>query len=454
MKKLFFLFLLTSSAAFSQDTLQPKPPLDVITDYACFRESTAARLEIYYALSSDQLTLTPTDSTTGGPGKYLGYVLAYLDLFTADGRPVDSLSKTTAFRVARMDTTNELSEILDFLATPGNYRAYLSVWDMKSGKMGQDTIEITVPDFTDGGLGFSTPQLARLITDKKHQPGASLYKKGGRLIVPNPPATYSLDDPRLYFYAELYGLAPARSELKNFDLEYSILNESGDTLKSSGFHKHPKEEPAALSGSVDLAMLPPGPYSLVLSARDPATGQTASSSKPFLLFPPSIRPPVAEEELAWFPKVTHFLLTNQEKAIYRSSNRTGQLNFINEWWQKRDPTPQTPENEYKFEAYRRLIKMVERFSRSAGAQDGWQTDRGRVLMLYGEPNNIEQSPASPDNLPWQKWEYTRLAAGRQGLFVFVDLRGLGNYELVHSTVSGEKQNPQWENMLSQNLLRR
>ncbi|HXF49169.1 MAG TPA: GWxTD domain-containing protein [Verrucomicrobiae bacterium] len=452
MKKLLFC-LLFPSALWAQDTLKQNSPLSVVTDYACFREGDSIRLEIYYALSSTELTLTPADSQTGGPGKYLAYVLAYVDLFTPEGRPLDSLSKTTAFRVTRIDTTNELSEIFDFWVAPGNYKARLSVWDMKSGRAGQDTLEIEVPDLRKG-MSFSSLQLARLITDRKRQPGASLYKKGDRLIVPNPPATYSLDDPRLYFYVELYGLAPARPELKNFDLEYSILSPAGDTLKSSGFHKHPKEEPAALSASVDLSMLPPGIYSLFLTARDPATGAAASQSKTFLLFPPSLRPPVAEEELDYFPKVTHFLLTNQEKEIYRASNRTGQLNFINEWWQKHDPTPQTPENEYKFEAYRRFAKSVERFSRSAGAQDGWQTDRGRVLMLYGEPANIEQSPASPDNLPWQKWEYTRLAAGKQGLFVFADLRGLGNYELVHSTVPGEKQNPNWENMLSQNLLRR
>lgn len=454
MKKLLLLSLFSPSVLFAQDTLQQKLPLGVVTDYACFREGDSIRLEIYYALSSTELTLTPTDSMTGGPGKNLAYVLAYLDLFTPEGRPLDSLSKTTAFRVARADTTNELSEIFDFWVRPGNYLARLSVWDMKSGRAGQDTLDVLVPDLTRPGLNLSSLQLARLIADKKRQPQASLYMKGGRLIVPNPPATYSLDDPRLYFYAELYGLVPARPELKNFDLEYAILNGAGDTLKSSGFHKHPKEEPAALSASVDLSMLPPGAYSLVLNAHDPATGAAVSQSKMFWLFPPSLRPPVAEEELDYFPKVTHFLLTNQEKAIYRASNRTGQLNFINEWWQKHDPTPQTPENEYKFEAYRRFIKAVERFSRSMGAADGWQTDRGRVLMLYGEPNNIEQSPASPDNLPWLKWDYTRLASGKTGLFVFADLRGLGNYELVHSTVAGEKQNPNWENLLSQNLLRR
>ena len=453
MRKLLLFFLLISKPAFPQDTL-PEKSLHIATDYACFRDDSASRLEIYYALSSDELTLRPTDSATGGPGKNLAYVLAFADLFTADGRPIDSLSKTTAFRVARTDTTSELSEILDFLAVPGNYLARLTVWDLQSGRVGHDSVELVVPDLTSPSPQFSSLVLARLIADKKQQPGASFYKKGGRFIVPNPPAAYSLDDPRLYFYAEIYGLAPAQPGLKNFDFEYAILNTEGDTVKTSGFHKQPKEDPAAVTGSVDLSALPPGKYSLLLSARDPATGAAASRDKSFWLFPPSVRPPVSEEELDYFPKVTFYLLTNQEKVIYRASNRTGQLNFINEWWKKRDPYPQTPENEYKLEAYRRFTVAVARFSRTPASQDGWQADRGRVLMLYGEPNNIDQSPASPDNLPWEKWEYTRLAAGRQGLFIFADLRGLGNYQLVHSSVPGEKQNPNWENLLNLNLLRR
>ena len=196
MKKFFLLALFfPATPVFAQDSLLQKP-LDPATDYACFRESSQTRLEIYYSLSSTELALTPTDSTTGGVGKNLAYVLAYLDLSTADGRPVDSLSKTTAFRVARTDTTNELSEILDFLVPPGNYRAYLSLWDIKSGKSGRDSLDITVPDLASPDLSFSSVQLARLITDKKHSPEASYHKKSGRLIVPHPPSTYSLDAPR------------------------------------------------------------------------------------------------------------------------------------------------------------------------------------------------------------------------------------------------------------------
>ncbi len=130
------------------------------------------------------------------------------------------------------------------------------------------------------------------------------------------------------------------------------------------------------------------------------------------------------------------------------------MNFIAEFWRKRDPTPETPENEYQQEAYGRYSKAIDRFSQTRTSRDGWQTDRGRVLMLYGEPSNIEQSPASLSMLPWEKWEYNRIAGGRQAQFVFVDLRGLGKYELVHSTAPGEKQNPDWEALIVREDLRR
>lgn len=453
-KKFALLFALAAAPALLAQEVSKPLPLQLAADYACFREGDSCRLEIYYSVSSNELALSPADSETGGPGKYLAYVLANADLFTAEGKAVDSLSKTTIFRIPRTDTTYEFSDLLSFRLPPGTYRAGLELGDIKSGRVGRDTVEIAVPDLLAPGLSFSSLELARLITDKSRLPEASYYQKGGRLIVPNPPATYSLDDPRLYFYAELYGLAPTSEKLKHFDLQYAILNDRGDTLKSSGYRKQPKEDNPAVSGSVDLSSMPAGEYRLLLAARDPATGKTALRDKNFWLYPPSLVPPVAVEELEYFPKVAYYLMTYRERAVFQSCNRTGKLNFIDEWWKAHDPSPGTPENEYKDEAYRRYRMAVARYSSSPSAQDGWQTDRGRVLIVYGDPSTVEQSPASPGNLPWEKWDYDRIASGQQALFVFADLRGLGNYRLVHSTAPGEKRNPEWESLLQQNLLRR
>lgn len=429
-------------------------PLSVKIDYACFRSESSSRLEIYYSLSSGELALTRSESLASPEGKSYALVLANLDLFTADGKPFDSLSKTTAFRVARADTTYEFSEILILSPSPGNYRARIEIFDLQSGKKGRDSLDVLMENLNEPGFRLSSLQLARLIVDKKKSPGFSFYERGSWRVVPNAARGYTQDDPRLYYYLEIYGLTLPEAGFRNFEIRYSVINEAGETLKTSGFLKRPKEEIAAAVGSVNLAGLPPGEYFLKIDIRDPSEGKILSRDKSFSLFPPSQYPEAAEEELQYFPEAASYLLTTNEKRIYAASNRTGKLNFIAEFWKKHDPTPEIPENDYQQEVYARYSKANNRFSQTTTSQDGWKTDRGRVLMLYGEPNNEDRFPASASNLPWEKWEYNRIAGGLQALFVFVDLRGLGNYQLVHSTAPGEKQNPAWEDMINQNVLRR
>ena len=75
-------------------------------------------------------------------------------------------------------------------------------------------------------------------------------------------------------------------------------------------------------------------------------------------------------------------------------------------------------------------------------KQGWRTDRGRVLLLYGVPDEIERFPYSAENKPYEIWKYFSIQGGV--IFVFVDKRELGRYELVHSTARGELNDPEWE----------
>jgi len=454
-KKLAILLLIILAGAVNMpaQTDSPKELLSIASDYACFREESLCRLEVYYSLSSKELALTQAESLIGEAGKNYAVVLANLDLLDAIGYPVDSLSKTIAFRVSKTDTTNELSDVLNLLVKPGTYQARLKLVDLQTGRTGYDTVAITVKDLLSPGLKLSSIQLARFIREVKGIDSTSHYRKAGRQIAPNPANSYTLDDPRLYYYAEIYNLAPIGQDSRNFELQYAIMGSQDETLKVSGFHKYRREETPSATGSIDLSSLPPNEYSLAITVRDPSDGQTATEVKSFWLCPPSSRPPVAEEELELFPKVTYYLLTKEGKTVYESSNRTGRLNFIYEYWNRHDPTPGTPKNEFKEQAYGRYQYVVDFYSRTPSSKDGWQTDRGRVYMLYGQPSNTESYPASASNLPWEKWDYNRIAGGRQAYFIFADLRGLGVYQLVHSSAPGEKQNPNWEEAVNQNILR-
>ena len=89
----------------------------------------------------------------------------------------------------------------------------------------------------------------------------------------------------------------------------------------------------------------------------------------------------------WLAQDVVYIITDEEKnAFVRLSNNGERDQFIEQFWMRRDPTPDTVENEYKEEHYRRIAYANERFT--AGVQ-GWRTDRGKIYIMYGPPANIE-----------------------------------------------------------------
>jgi hypothetical protein len=78
-------------------------------------------------------------------------------------------------------------------------------------------------------------------------------------------------------------------------------------------------------------------------------------------------------------------------------------------------------------------------------KEGWRTDRGRVYILYGEPDQITREPGAAGSKPYQTWSYFNIEKGVE--FVFVDRLGNSDYQLVHSTKRGELQDEDWERFL-------
>jgi GWxTD domain-containing protein len=93
-----------------------------------------------------------------------------------------------------------------------------------------------------------------------------------------------------------------------------------------------------------------------------------------------------------------------------------------EFWKSKDPTPNTPENELKDEYYRRLKYVNQNLA--LPTTDGWETDMGRIYMIYGHPDEVEKHPFDRDVRAFQKWYYYKT----NRVFLFVD-RGDGEYEL-------------------------
>jgi len=91
-----------------------------------------------------------------------------------------------------------------------------------------------------------------------------------------------------------------------------------------------------------------------------------------------------DEDVAW-------IITDEERQAFRQlSNDEERDQFIEAFWQRRDPTPDTEENEYKEEHYQRIAYANEHF---AAGIPGWKTDRGRIYIMYGKADEVESHPS-------------------------------------------------------------
>ena len=96
----------------------------------------------------------------------------------------------------------------------------------------------------------------------------------------------------------------------------------------------------------------------------------------------------------WLDEDVVYIISDEErKAFKQLSNDEERDQFIEAFWQRRDPTPDTEENEFKEEHYRRIEYANEHF---AAGIPGWKTDRGRMYIMYGPADEIESHPLGRD----------------------------------------------------------
>src|ERR1700676_173520 len=142
-----------------------------------------------------------------------------------------------------------------------------------------------------------------------------------------------------------------------------------------------------------------------------------------------------EEDVVW-------IITDEERAAFKQlSNDEERDNFIEAFWQHRDPTPDTEENEYKEEHYRRIAYANEHY---AAGIPGWKSDRGRIYIMYGPPDENESHPSGgtyerpmeegggeTSTFPFEDWRYRYLEGiGQEVIVEFVDSCMCGEYRMT------------------------
>jgi GWxTD domain-containing protein len=143
----------------------------------------------------------------------------------------------------------------------------------------------------------------------------------------------------------------------------------------------------------------------------------------------------------WLDEDVKWIISGEELTAFKQlSNDEERDAFIEQFWLRRDPTPDTEENEYKEEHYRRIAYANEHFP--AGVP-GWRTDRGRIYIVWGKPDEIESHPSggqyqreinegggSTSTFPFERWRYRYLeGVGQEVIIEFVDTCMCSDYHI-------------------------
>src|SRR5271170_3683365 len=207
----------------------------------------------------------------------------------------------------------------------------------------------------------------------------------------------------------------------------------------------------------DKGAAPSDPNSNATKSTATVTTAVPQAQQPADAVDPLKRPPTKEQkkqqkknlnvELSktykkWLNEDVVWIITDEERAAFKQlSNDEERDNFIEAFWQRRDPTPDTEENEYKEEHYRRIAYANEHF---AAGIPGWKSDRGRIYIVFGPADEIESHPSGgsyerpmeegggeTSTFPFETWRYRYLEGiGQEVMIEFVDTCMCGDYHMT------------------------
>jgi len=373
----------------------------------------------------------------------------------------DRWSQSVSNTVLRVAGTSAV-EYFSFGAQPGLYTIEVAVTDSASGRVIRQTSEVQA--FADAPLVSDlllAPSMRRGgAEDRVAAPGE--IKKGTIFLTAAAGPVLTPRQASLYYYLELYpGQAATASLVARVlgagDRELVAAPPLAIEVPAAGGVAH---------SGLNLTGLPPGEYRLELVVQLPTGEVRRSAGFSMASFDTEAAlAQTATEEVSRFAYMTELqmdsaygplihIMESDEEGIFESLSLEGKRNYLEQFWRKRDPTPGTMANEAADEYYALVAEANRRFREGGrAATPGWRTDRGRILIRYGEPQFSLRESVPRGQYPWEVWRYM---SGRAGgyKYVFIDETGFGNWALVFTNNLREPTRSDWQGLLSPEDLQR
>ena len=250
------------------------------------------------------------------------------------------------------------------------------------------------------------------------------FDRGNLLVVPSVSRTYgSLTNDRLLIYMELY-----RGDSDNDEIvvETKIRNDGNKMMYRDTLSAAMAEPVTRQLREFSLAEFPPGRYDVEVRLRGRRFKELEKQVGEFTILWDQAALIQHDFETA-IGQLDYISDPGELDSLKAARTPEERKRAFERFWLDKDPTPGTEENEVKREFYRRV--NYANFNFSVMRRAGWKTDRGRIYVQNGAPDQIDDVPMSPSDPPYQRWHYYQ--NGRYRRFTFVDENYDGEYRLMY-----------------------
>jgi GWxTD domain-containing protein len=448
--------LALAAGAGAMPSAGPQPASSLVVHAIRAYRPEQGRTEVNAFMQIPYILLEPT---TDGPDGALSYKI---QVKVVDSTGLTLLQNSWQNHAPAAARTADASavDMVRFSLAPGRYRLTVTVQDSVSGHQAEAATDLegfaTEPPASDLLLSPSI----RMATPTDSMPRPAELRWGEVLVTAAAKLELTPLRSVAYYLIEAYADQNVAGTLS-----FRVTDSTQKVLLQTAVEKvQVPPGGGVLKGQLDLAGLPGGAYTLTSSlslgtkkversstftmanlgealARDVNRREAAANTDGgYFAAMKEAELDAAEEPLA-------AIATSTELSAYSDKlSLNGKRRFLAEFWQRRDPSPGTPQNEARENFYKWIAYANTHYREGGHSRPGWKTDRGRVYLRNGPPEEVLQRDQLAKAPPFEVWRYR---AGKDRWYIFADRSlGVGLFQLIQSNDVNEPGLPSWQVILT------
>jgi len=425
-------------------TRNPSEAMRLQVDYSRFRgDDKNIYVEVYYSFPQKGITYQRDTAGFTGAVAMSVAVMAKDSLVYSDQWLVPHVVKDTSSMKEGMN----LVGVANFGVGEGNYTLKVLGKD-RNNPSRQDSVLMKLPIKMIDASKMTLSDL-ELASNIRQGTNGSVFYKNTLEVIPNVDGVYS-EDQRCHFYIEAYNLLGGQGS-GDYYVKTTVYDAINREVISRERPKKRHSESSVIIDNLDVKQLKSGTYTLVIGLLDSTMKPVSRSGKKFFVYNPTLGVDstlltagsssgsisdyagVAEadidKEFAW---AIHESSEAEESQYKQLQGEDTKRKFISDFWQRRPLGLK--------EEYLKRVGYANAHFRVLG-REGYKTDRGRVYITYGPPDDYDRHPNDSNSRPYEVWTFNAIQGGV--IFVFVQRSSGGDYELVHSTHRNELHDENW-----------